>query len=403
LEVCMLETVTPEQVGMSTGHLEDVRATMQAFVNDGQYAGIATLIARHGQIVESRCYGQLDIAAHKPLRPDSLFRIYSLTKPITAAAALMLRDDGCFALDDPVAKWLPEFRKFRVARIGAGEVLEFSRLENEITFRHLLTHTSGLGYGFMGGPIEALYAGLLRFSPVNATALSLSEIIQKLPEMPLVAQPGLIWSYSLSYDVLAYLIELISGQPYEVFLRERIFGPLGMPDTSLFVPSDKLDRFGPMYQARGEAAGLSVADAVAGSPFVSSSVGNSAAPCGGGGLVSSMPDYYRFAAMLANGGELDGVRLLSKQTAAQMTSNQLPGSAHGAGGFDGYGLGVGVRLTTDAERGQPAGAFGWGGASGTEVLICPREDMIVMCMTQSWFDMGAGQNLLKMAYAATVT
>ena len=189
----LAETATPEQVGMSASRMTHLRAAMQAFIDDGQYAGIATLIARHGQIVESRCYGQLDIAAHKPLRRTSLlpFAFYSPDQtPSTAAAALMLCDDGCFALDDPVAKWLPEFKKFRVARIGAGEALEFSRLENEITFRHLLTHTSGLGYGFMGGPIEALYAGLLRFSPVNATALSLSEIIQELPEMPLVAHRG---------------------------------------------------------------------------------------------------------------------------------------------------------------------------------------------------------------------
>ena len=179
-----------------------------------------------------------------------------------------------------------------------------------------------------------------------------------------------------------------------------------MPDTSLYVPPDKLDRFGPMYQARGEAASLSVADAVAGSPFVSSSAGKSTTPCGGGGLVSSMPDYFRFASMLANGGELDGVRLLSNQTAAQMTSNQLPASAYGENRFsagDGYGLGVGVQVVAKPEAGLGAGAFGWGGAAGTQAQIYPSEDMIVICMSQSWFNMGAGQNLLKMAYAAIVT
>lgn len=395
----MLETATPEQVGMSASHLNDLRAAMQAFVDGGEFAGVSTLIVRRGQIVDARCYGKLNLAAGKPILPDSLFRIYSLTKPVTAVAALMLFDEGRFDLDDPVSNWLPDFKNFTVSLNPNGEVLQRGDLEREITFRHLLTHTSGLGYGFMGGPLEELYGAAKILGPNITLQMPLPEIVRKLPALPLVAQPGTIWSYSLAFDVLGYLINVISGRPFDVFLRERIFEPLGMLDTSFFVPPDKLDRFGPMYEPRGEVASLGVADEVAGSSFVNPEV----VPSGGAGLVSSMPDYWRFASMLANGGKLDGVRLLSEGTFTAMTTNQLPASAYGEGGFtagDGYGLGVGVRVTAAPEQGLPAGAFGWGGASGTTAQIFPREEMILIAMSQSFFGMTAAQAFLKMAYAA---
>ena len=397
----MVEATTPEQVGLSTSRLKDLHATMQAFVDDGKFAGLATLIARRGQIVDSRCYGKLDIAADKPVLPDSLFRIYSLTKPITAVAALILFDEGRFDLDEPVSKWIPGFKKFRVSLTSAGAKLEVGVLEREITFRHLLTHTSGLAYGLMGGPIDELYAGMKFFSPIGLQ-LPLREFVQKLPRLPLVAQPGTIFYYSLAHDVLGYLIGVISGQPFDVFMRERIFEPLGMPDTGFFVPPDKLQRLGPMYKPRGEAAELAVADEVAGSPFVNPDV----VPSGGGGLVSSMPDYLRFASMLANAGELDGVRLLSRSTFTAMTTNQLPSSAYGEGGFaagDGYGLGIGVRVAADPAAGLPAGAFGWRGASGTTAWVFPHEEMIVIGLAQSFTDSTASDTFVRMAYTAIVS
>jgi len=388
----MVETVTPEQVGMSSSRLGDLHATMQAFIDETKFSGLATLIVRHGQIVDSRCYGQLDIAANKPLRPDSLFRILSLTKPITAVATLMLYDEGRFELDDPVSQWIPAFKRLKVEQKAADGATELHALDQEITLRHLLTHTSGLGYG--NDEIAPWGHGVVLQFP-------LPEFVQKLAQLPLVAQPGMIFNYSLAHDVLGYLIGIISGKPFDVFLRERIFEPLGMFDTSCFVSPDKLGRLGPMYKIRGEEAGLVVADELAGSPYVNPTV----VPSGGGGLVSTMTDYYRFATLLAHGGALDRVRLLRESTFAEMTTNQLPASAYGENGFsagDGYGLGVGVQVTAKPEAGLPAGAFGWAGASGTQAQIFPHEEMIVICLAQSWIDFTAGETLLKMAYAAVV-
>ncbi len=397
----MLETATPEQVGMSSARMAELRAAMQAFVDEGRFAGILTLIARRGQIVDSRCYGMLDVAANKPLRPDSLFRLASLTKLITSVAALILLDQGRFSLDDPVSNWIPEFHNFKVLLKKDGGTLELGESEKEITFRHLLTHTAGLGYGLWEGSIEELYAAEKFLSPIFALQVPLPDLVKKLARLPLAAQPGTIFTYSLAHDVLGYLVGLVSGTPFDVFLREQIFEPLGMPDTDFFVPPEKRHRFGPMYQAAGEAHGLTVADPAASSPYVSPN----AVPSGGGGLVSSMPDYYRFMWMLANGGALDGVRLLRPSTFAAMTTNQLPGSAYGLGGFsngEGYGLGVGVRLAADPAQGLPAGAFGWGGSSGTTAWVYPREEMIVIGMTQSFLDGTAGDTLRRMALAAIV-
>jgi CubicO group peptidase (beta-lactamase class C family) len=397
------ETATPEQVGLSFSRLADLHAAMQAFVDQGKFAGIATLIARRGQVVDFRQYGLLDIAANKPLRPDSLFRIASLAKPITSVATLMLHDEGLFDLDDPVSKWLPDFKNFKVSLNPAGEPLELVNLEKQITFRHLLTHTSGLGYGFMGGLIEDLYASLKVFSPTFTFQYPLSEFVRKLPALPLVAQPRTIWSYSLAHDVLGYLISVISDTPFDVFLRERIFGPLEMLDTGSIVPPDKLERFGPLYRPRGaDESALAVVDEVASSPFVTPG----AFPSGGGAMVSSVPDYFRFASMLANGGELDGVRLLRPTTFTAMTTNQLPSSANGEGVFcecDGYGLGVGVRVVGDPATGLGTGAFGWSGGFGTTAWIYPVEEVILIAMSQSFFDLTAVDTFVKMAYEAIVS
>jgi CubicO group peptidase (beta-lactamase class C family) len=395
----MLESVTPEQAGMSSSRLAELHTAMQTLVDDGRYAGISTLIARRGQVVDSRQYGWLDIAANKPLALDSLFRLASLTKTITSVAALILFDEGAFGLDDPVVRWIPEFSRFKVLLGKTGDSLDLGPLERPITIRHLLTHTAGLGYGFGFGPIEELYAAAKLFDPINGLRVPLPELTQKLSELPLAAQPGTIFTYSLAHDVLGYLIGLIASQPFDQFLRDRIFRPLGMSDTDFFVPPEKLHRLGPLYGARGDQPAPKVIDEVAGSLFTSPN----AVPSGGGGLVSSMPDYYRFASMLANGGELDGVRLLKPATFAAMTTNQLPPTAYGEGGFDGYGLGMGVRVAADPERGLPAGAFGWGGASGTRLLICPREEMILICMAQAFVDFTARDTLLKLSHAAILT
>ena len=394
----MIEEISPETVGMSPGRLKDIDIVMQEYIDQGKLAGISTLIARRGKVVHFGCYGKLDIAADKPIQFDSLFRIYSLTKPITSVAALMLYEAGHFNLNDPVSKWIPEFKDFKVLHEDANLGLEPNLPVREMTIWHLLTHTSGLGYGFDPQPvesIEAIYRDAKIFNTTSITfAMPLPEIIRTITRLPLAAQPGEIWHYGLSHDVLGYLIGLISGQPFDEFLRERIFEPLDMPDTSFYVPQENLARFGPLYSAPGE-NGISVFDEVNTSVYVRPDV----ILAGGGGLVSSITDYLQFMKMLANGGELNGVRLLKQSTVKTMTTNQLSGSAfpirfanepwHGMG----FGLGIGVQVMDPIQ-------FGWIGLSGTSAWIFPREEMIVIAMPQALGYGEAGDRLLKMAREA---
>ncbi len=373
---------------------------MQALVDQGRVAGLATLVARRGQVAHFECYGKLDLAANKAVQPDSLFRIYSLTKPIISVAALMLLEAGCFLLDDPVSKWIPEFKNFKVLPTSTSAGGEPGRLEQDITIRHLLTHTSGMGYGFMAGPIEVAYADAKIFSSILTLQMPLSQLIETITQLPLVAQPGAAWHYSVAHDVIGYLIGLISGQPVEVFLRERIFEPLGMPDTGFYVPAGKLDRFGPLYSGPGE-AGLTVLDEVATSPFVRPE----ANPSGGAGLVATVPDYLRFLLMLANGGELGGVRLLRPDTVRAMLTNQLTGPLLPVRFNDpwpgmGFGLGLGVQVDDVPQAGWPAGAFGWIGVSGTTAWVYPREELIVIAMPQALFNWEASDKFREMAYTA---
>jgi CubicO group peptidase (beta-lactamase class C family) len=398
-----LNIVTPESVGISASHLNEIDTAMQAFVDQNKIAGITTLIARYGKVAHFGCYGKLDLALNKPIQTDSLFRIYSLTKPITAVGALILYDEGCFNLDDPVSKWIPEFKNLKVMQDSTNINSELSDLEKEITFWHLLTHTSGLGYGLNQNPtnpIDEIYRDAKMINSIGLLQLPLQEIIQKVVELPLAAQPGATWRYSLAYDVLGYLIGLISSKPFDVFLRERIFEPLGMHDTSFYVPHGKLERFGPLYSAPKE-NGLSVLDDVTASPFIRPDT----VPSGGCGLVTSISDYYRFMLMLANGGELDGIRLLKPDTATAMTTNQLAGStASGPPWWSGmgYGFGVGVQ-ETDAPRVGWIGAYGWIGISGTTAWINPREEMIVIAMPQVDRYWEASDTLLRMAREAIAT
>jgi CubicO group peptidase (beta-lactamase class C family) len=376
----MIEITNPENVGMLSRRVNKINATMQDLINQGKYPGIATLIARYGKIVHLGCYGKLDLAADQPILAESLFRIYSLTKPITSVATLMLYEQGYFNLDDPVSKWIPEFKNLKVLHESTNFERELDDLETEITFWHLLTHTSGLGYGYdteATEPIEEIYREAKLLSPILALQFPLPEIIQKIANLPLAAQPGTTWHYSLAHDVLGYLIGLISGKPFDVFLHERLFEPLGMQDTSFFVPQAKLERFGPLYGPPQE-SGASVLDDVATSPFIRPDIVLS----GGVGLISSMPDYFRFMLMLANGGELDGVRLLKQDTVSEMTTNQLTDSvfpvrfSSGPVPDLGFGLGIGVQVTDVPQ-------FGWLGWSGTGAWIYPHEEMIVIAMSQA--------------------
>jgi CubicO group peptidase (beta-lactamase class C family) len=388
----MIEIVSPESIGVPSERLSAIDAAMQSYIAHDKLAGITTLIACKGKVIYFGCFGKLDLSTGAPVRPDSLFRIYSLTKPIISVAALMLYEDGLFELDQPVSKWIPEFKNFRVWQEGYSVNGATSPLETDITFWHLFTHTAGLGYGFgePTDPVDKIYQEAQLIRPPLTFQYPLTEFVRRLSTLPLAAQPGSTWHYSLSHDVLGYLIEVISGKTCEAFLRERLFTPLGMDDTSFFVPPERLARFGPLY-SYSERDGLTIVDEVATSPFVRSEV----VPSGGGGLVSSMPDYYRFMSMLANGGILDGVRVLKQSTITTMTTNQLSGSTFPVRFDDpwpgmGYGLGIGVQ-TLESHQ------IGWIGISGTTAWWYPQDEMIVIALPQALFDWAASDRFLTMA------
>ena len=389
----MIEPVEPESVGIPSERLAAIDAAMQAYIHQGKFAGISTLIACKGKVIHFGCYGKLDISRGVPVQPDSLFRIYSLTKPVISVAALILYEAGLFDLNQPVHKWIPEFKNLRVWQKSYSVHGATSALETDITIWHLLTHTAGLGYGWgePTDPIDKIYQEAKLISQFDLRLhYPLPELVQRICTLPLATQPGVRWHYSLSHDVLGYLIEVISGITCKAFLHERLFSPLGMLDTSFFVSPEKLTRFGPLY-SYSEQDGLTVFDEVATSPFIRANV----IPSGGGGLVSTMPDYYRFMSMLANGGILDGVRILKQATVKTMTTNQLSGSAFPVRFDDpwpgmGYGLGIGVQTLESRQ-------VGWIGISGTTAWWYPQKEMIVIALPQALFNWEASDRLLEMA------
>jgi len=389
----MIELVAPDSVGIPSERIAAIDAAMHAYIDQGRFAGISTLIACKGKAIHFGCYGKLDISKDIPVQPNSLFRIYSLTKPIISVAALILYEAGFFDLNQPVHKWIPEFKNLRVWQRSYSLNGATSALETDITIWHLLTHTAGLGYGW-GEPTDPIDKIYQEAQLINQFDLSLHfplpELVQRICTLPLATQPGVRWHYSLSHDLLGYLIEVISGKSCGTFLREHVFAPLGMSDTSFFVPPEKLTRFGPLY-SYSEEGGLTIAEEVATGQFIRSDV----VPSGGGGLVSTMPDYYRFMSMLANGGILDGVRVLKQDTVTKMTTNQLTGAAFPVRFDDpwlgmGYGLGIGVQTL---ESGQ----VGWIGISGTTAWWYPHEEMIAIALPQALFNWEASDRLLEMA------
>jgi CubicO group peptidase (beta-lactamase class C family) len=392
---------TPEAVGLSSERLARVRPALEKYVGDDKLAGALTLIARRGEIVHRECVGLLDREHDLQMRPDALFRIYSMTKPIVCVALMTLYEQGGFQLLDPVSKYIPAFADLKVyaGQEGTGvklENLQLEALEREVTVRDLLTHTSGLTYHFTEyGPVEEMYrqAGISSQKP-------LSEFVADLLTMPLAFQPGTTFRYSFAHDVAAHLIEVLSGQPVDAYLRERLFEPLGMVDTGYWVPVDKRDRLATMYGAAEilepdmTVTRLYQDVATAGSRRVDSSFSDVASGPhnvlrGGHGLVSTAQDYYRFCQMLHNGGELAGARILSRKTLELMTANHLApellpyeiGNVVNCG----YGYGLGFRVAMDLGQCQILGSqgeFGWGGAASTYFWIDPREEFIGVLMAQ---------------------
>lgn len=371
-----MNPIPPEQVGLATERLNRIHAHMESQVDQNKFAGILSVIARRGKLAFTDCVGMMDPASGKPLQFDTIFRIASMTKPITSVAAMILYEEGRFQLRDPVSAFIPEFKGMQVLKKVTEQGMELVPAEREMTIRDLLTHTSGLSGGFdpQNHPIDALYLkGNVRDADGN-----LKDMIVKLGKLPLANHPGREWRYSLSTTVLGYLVETISGMPFDVFLQKRIFEPLGMTDTGFYVPLEKQSRLAAMHGPMDK--------------FTEAWVGRYLKPVtffsGEGGLVSTAPDYVRFSQMLLNRGELEGARLLSRKTIELMTTNHLaPELLPYRLRAPMYGLGFGLGFSIVMDVGQYAnpgsvGTYGWGGWFNTRFWVDPREELIGLLMTQ---------------------
>jgi len=389
------QVAPPEWAGFSSERLARLTARMQEFETDERISGVVTLVWREGVIVHNDVLGFQDVESQTPMRRDTLFRVASMTKPITSVAVLMLVEDGKLRLNDPVERWLPELAQPRVLRDPAGALARTTQAKRAITVRDLLTHRSGLAYTFTsGGPLsQALTdAGLLGSSSLLPT----DEWMRRLGQLPLAYEPGARWHYSLSTDVLGVLVERASGVPFPEFLRTQLFGPLGMRDTAFWVPADEMHRLATLYALDPETGQAVATDR----PPRSRLAKPPAFASGGGGLVSTADDYLRFARMLLGGGELEGVRVLSPRTVALMTTNHLSAEQRqvpflGMEFFAGQGFGLGVSVIDDPTRAigselASKGTHGWGGAHGTWYFVDPAEELIGVMMIQLT---GGGQAL----------
>ena len=376
----------PEDVGLSSPQLGRVKDWAQRQVDSGKLAGLTTMVSRRGRVAHLHSCGMADMAAGLPMASDTIVRIYSMTKPLTSVAIMMLYEQGLFQLDDPISRFLPYFAHMRVATGGQGRKLETVPANREITFRDLLTHTSGLTYGFMQATLlDAVYRE--QGIDFQTAECSLGELVERAAALPLLAQPGTQWNYSIATDVLGHLVAVISGQSFEEFLARHVIEPLRMVDTSFYVPAQKHARFAANY-GRGADGALFVMDDPATSRFLTPR----AIASGGGGLVSTIGDYMRFCQFMLNKGELDGERLLGRKTVELMTSNHLPGDMAAMGmprfsesSFVGVGFGLGFSVMLDPARAQvtgSAGEFAWGGVASTAFWVDPAEQMAVVLLTQ---------------------
>jgi len=380
---------TPASVGISAERLNRLHAGMQGFVDRKEAAGIVTLIARDGKVVDVNAVGFQDVAAKTPMRTDTMFRIASMTKPVTSVALMMLYEEGKLLLTDPVSKFIPAFKSSRVLE-GAADPVAARR---GINLRDLLTHRSGITYGFInGGPVGGGYRKNGVVDGLAMTNLTLAEAIDKLAAEPLIAHPGAAWNYSLSTDVLGRVVEVASGMPFQVFVRERILKPLRMGDTDFVVPEAKWARLATAYAPDGAGGIRPMTDPetfgnTVMSPGTSYKAEGKSYYSGGAGLVSTARDYARFAQMLLNGGALDGARLLSPKTVELMTVSHtadLPPSGLIGGGAQ---FGLGFRVVTDVGASQTLGStgnYGWSGIYGTNFWVDPKERLVAIVMVQRY-------------------
>jgi CubicO group peptidase (beta-lactamase class C family) len=389
---------TPESVGLSSQRLALLdRVMKERYVDSGQLPGFHVMVYRNGRVAHSSLVGSMDLERNRPLRDDAIVRIYSMSKPITAVALMMLVEEGRLGLDDDVHKHIPSWKQLGVYASGLPGLLSDTSGQfitqpprRPMKVVDLVTHTSGLTYGFMSRTsVDAAYRA--RKIGEFATPGGLDEFIEQLSKLPLDFSPGEMWNYSVSIDVMGYLVQKLSGMPFGEFLRTRLFAPLGMNDTAFFCPEDKVERFASCYQPK-PGGGLKLQDDARKSTYAVPPKLES----GGGGLVSTTHDYMRFCRMMLGGGSLDGVQILSPKTVAMFSMNLLPDHKFmtdmvpAAGlfteaGYGGMGFSIGCGVTVDSARsrlpGTP-GEFFWGGAASTAFWIDPREKLAVVFMTQ---------------------
>ena len=369
-----LSLAAPEEVGLSRSRLARLSDVLRAEIERGRVPGAVALVARRGKVAYFESFGVRDPASSAPMHKDTIFRIYSMTKPIVSVAAMMLWEEGQFLLNDALAKYLPEFGRMKVAVARDGKV-ELVLADRDITIQDLLRHTSGLTYEFRGNaPVQKMYmeAKVFRRNQTNADQAA------TLAQLPLMHQPGTRWEYSRSTDVLGRLVEVLSGTSLGEFLSERILTPLGMVDTAFFVPAQNHGRLAEAFPRDPETDAPVQLVEVKEKPRFES---------GGGGMVSTALDYARFLQMLLNGGRLDAVRLLSRKTIEYMTADHL-GPITGAPDLliPGYGFGLGFAVRLQAGIAQVPGSIGqyfWGGLAGTTFWVDPKEDFFALMLIQA--------------------
>ena len=400
-----LKPAPPSEAGLSKERLDRIGQVMQQHVANHKIAGAIGLIARRGKIGYFESWGMMDKEGGKPMRKDAIFRIYSMTKAVTGVAVMMLYEEGKFSINDPVSKYLPEFAGVKVAvdkkDPDTGKRIYYVvAAEREMTIRDLLRHTSGLDYA---GPRdekgESLYAKL----GVMRNDITIEEAVKRMAKAPLVHQPGAVWDYSLSIDVLGRLIEVVSGKPLDQFFEERIIKPLGMVDTGFYVPQEKWDRLTTLYTLNADKTIKRHAG-----PPQDSYKKPAVLLLGGAGLVSTAMDYARFVQMLLNGGELDGMRLLSRKTVELMSTDHL-GDLPVVSPTLPMGYGFGLTFAVNRGVGKTgiigsAGEYNWGGAAGTSFWIDPKEQMIGVFMLQILpsTDLTYRKEFKQLAYQAIV-
>jgi CubicO group peptidase (beta-lactamase class C family) len=379
-----MTTVKAESVGFSSERLERLHSLIQEEVDKKQLAGAVTILARHGKVVEYRTYGQRDLASGAPMTKDAIFRDYSMTKPVTGVAMMILYEQGKWLPSDPIAKYIPEFAQLKVFKgVDAGGKMILVDPDHPPTMQELMTHSAGFSYGSGHTLVDAMYQEKKPMQSAN-----LQEMINKLATLPLNYQPGEGWTYSISMDIEGYLVEKLSGQSLPDFMRDHIFVPLDMKDAGFFVPEEKRSRFATNYRADPQGQ-LAPTIANGGPPDYAATP---AVPSGGGGLVSTAEDYYHFAQMLANGGKFGDTRVLAPSTVKLMASNHLPSSLltgkFGIGqhimrpGF-GYGFNCAVIFDPpEASMPDGKGTFFWDGAAGTWFWVDPTNDIVFVSMIQ---------------------